>query len=43
MTRRALPPALIGLLAALRFSGAQASELTAAAARPRAIPAGFQW
>jgi hypothetical protein len=43
MTRRRRPaPFLIGLLAALRFSGAHASELTAAVARPRAIPASYQ-
>ncbi len=42
MTRRSPGPFLIGLLAALRFTGAQASELTAASARPRAIPAAFQ-
>ena len=42
MTRRRPPPFLLGLLAALHFSGAQASALTAAAARPRDIPAGWQ-
>jgi hypothetical protein len=42
MTRRRPGPLLIGLLAALRFTGAQASELTAAAARPRPIPASYQ-
>ena len=42
MTRRRALPHLIGLLCALRFSGAQASALTSAAARWRAIPAGYQ-
>lgn len=42
MTRRRSSPFLIGLLAALRFSGAQASELTAASARPKPIPASYQ-
>lgn len=42
MTRRRPAPLLLGLLAALRFTGAHASEITAAAARPRAIPASYQ-
>ena len=42
MTRRPKLPALLGLLAALRFSGAHASELTARSARPRSIAAGYQ-
>ena len=42
MTRRPKLPALLGLLAALRFSGAHASEITAISARPRNIPVGYQ-